>query len=121
MARETPDPAPTEHEAGIDAPAGEAAPAASPADAAVAHGDHEGNTPAAWTACGGVVVASLVGAFAVVFGSWPLGVVAAALTIVALVAGYAMSRTPGSSGDGAPGGTGGTGLEAHGAPSGTRS
>jgi hypothetical protein len=113
MARENPGPAGTEPVTPVDSPSGAAGGAPSPPEAAVEHGDDEGNTPAAWTACGGVIVASLVGAFAVVFGSWLLGALAVALAGAALLAGYLMSRAAGHDHGGVHGEHG---VEAHGAP-----
>ncbi|MGF1663553.1 MAG: HGxxPAAW family protein [Kineosporiaceae bacterium] len=103
MAHEDPGPAGTQPVTPVDARAGAAGAAPSPPDAAVEHGDDEGRTPAAWTACGGVMVASVVGAFAVVLGSWLLGAAAAAITVAALLAGYLMSRASGREGGGVHG------------------
>lgn len=83
----------------------------SPPDAALAH-DDEGNTPAAWIACGSVIAASVVGGFAVVFTSWLLGVIAVAVAVVGLLVGFGLARASG----GARGGVHGEhGVEAHGA------
>jgi hypothetical protein len=114
MARENPEPAAAQPVTPVDAPLGTGGPgtAPSPPDAAVEHGDDEGRTPAAWTVCGGVIAASLVGAFAVVFGSWVLAATAVAVAAVALVAGHLMSRAAGRSGGGVHGEHG---VEAHGA------
>jgi hypothetical protein len=105
MAPENPGPAGTEPVTPVDAAAGAAGATASPPDAAVEHGDDEGRTPAAWTACGGVMAASLIGAFAVVFGSWLLGVLAGVVAGGALLAGHLMSRAAGRDGGGVHGET----------------
>lgn len=83
----------------------------SPADAAVEHGDDEGNTPAAWIACGGVVLGSAIGGLAVVFASWVLAAVAIVVAVVGLLVGVGLSRASGGSRGGVHGEHG---VEAHG-------
>ncbi len=54
------------------------------------HPSH-GNTVAAWTCVGLLILAALVGALAVILGSVPLVVVAVVLAVAGLVAGKVLS------------------------------
>lgn len=54
--------------------------------------DNHGNTPAAWTAVTIALASFLVGGIGLMVDSWPVFWVGVALSPVALVVGYVMSR-----------------------------
>jgi len=58
----------------------------------VSEHDNHGQTPAAWTAVGIILVAFLLGTIAVVIGNWPLfWIGGVALTVIGAVVGKVMS------------------------------
>ncbi len=54
--------------------------------------DSEGQTLAAWTACGGVIAASVVAGAGVIIGSIPLAVASVPVALVGLAAGGLIGR-----------------------------
>ena len=57
------------------------------AQAAIAHHDDHGSTPAAWTAVVIITLAFVLGTIALIIGNWPLFWVAVALVVVGGIAG----------------------------------
>ncbi len=55
------------------------------------HHESHGHTPAAWTAVVIITVAFVIGAFAVIFGNWPLLYVSFGIAILGGVVGKVMA------------------------------